>query len=340
MIYTETEILILSVGALGLGMYLLFKGGDWTIDAAVYLAKKFGISPLVIGFTIVAFGTSLPELLVSLNANMAGSPGIAIGNVIGSNIANILLVVGVTAFFATLYAVPSKILRDSAMMMFASALMMGLMFYGAISQLGGTAMIVILLSYILWQYSMASKGKIDVDELDDPEYKNFLHGFLFLILGLAAIAGGAEFLVRGAKVSATIIGVPEDVIGLSVIAIGTSLPELSTCIIAAMKRQSDIIIGNILGSNVFNILMIIGATAMVKPIANEAIAPQVLTLDIWVMFGVSLLFVLLLLFYKKINKVIGGVFFAAYVFYIGLIYALYLNKDVQEIAADAVGTAG
>jgi cation:H+ antiporter len=339
MIYSNEELLILSLGALGLGMYLLFKGGDWTIDAAVYLANKFGISPLVIGFTIVAFGTSLPELLVSMNANLAGSPGIAIGNVIGSNIANILLVIGATAFVATLVATPSKILRDSIMMLAASVFMMALMFYGSISQLAGTSMIVILLAYVLWQYTMASKGKIEVEELDAPEYKNFFHGFFFLVLGLVAIASGAEFLVRGAKVSATIIGVPEDVIGLSVIAIGTSLPELSTCIIAAMKKQSDIIIGNILGSNVFNVLMIIGATAMVKPIANEAIAPQVLTLDIWVMLGVSLLFVALLMTYKKITRPIGVVFLTAYVFYIGLIYALYLNKDIQDVAGSAIEIA-
>jgi len=331
MIYTNEELLILSLGALGLGMYLLFKGGDWTIDAAVFLAKKFGISPLVIGFTIVAFGTSLPELLVSVNANLAGSPGIAIGNVIGSNIANILLVVGATAFFATLTAVPRDIMRDMIMMLAASALMLGLMFYGNISTLAGGVMIAILLSYILWQYIMASKGKIPVDELDAPEYSNTLKGVFFLILGLLAIAGGAEFLVRGAKVSATIIGVPEDVIGLSVIAIGTSLPELSTCIIAAMKRQSDIVIGNVLGSNVFNILMIIGATALIKPIEKSAIAPQVLTLDIWVMLGVSILFSLLLLTIKKINKPIGILFVSGYVFYIGLIYALYLSKDMVTI---------
>ena len=336
MIYTNEELLILSIGALGLGMYLLFKGGDWTIDAAVYIAKRFGISPLVIGFTIIAFGTSLPELLVSLNANANGSPGIAIGNVIGSNIANILLVVGVTAFFATLHAVPRDILRDVIVMLLSSMLMMALMIHGSISQLSGFVMIGALAAYVLWQYTMASKGKIEVEEIEEPNYKNLFHGFVFLMIGLAAIAAGAEFLVRGAKVSATIIGVPEDVIGLSVIAIGTSLPELSTCIIAAMKRQSDIIIGNILGSNVFNILMIIGVTASIKPIANSAIAPQVISLDIWVMFGVSVLFSLLLLFYKKINRVIGGVFVAGYVFYIGLIYALYLSKDVQEIAIEAL----
>ena len=339
MIYTNEELLILSIGALGLGMYLLFKGGNWTIDSAVYIAKNFGISPLVIGFTIVAFGTSLPELIVSVNANLAGSSGIAIGNVIGSNIANILLVVGTTAFFATLHAVPREIVRDVVVMLLAMVLMMALMIHGNISQLAGTMMIVVLIGYVLWQYSMASKGTITVEEVEVPAYKSLLQGFLFLLLGLAGIALGAEFLVRGAKVSATIIGVPEDVIGLSVIAIGTSLPELSTCVAAAMKRQSDIIIGNILGSNVFNVLMIIGATAMIKPIAKSDIAPQVITLDIWVMFGVSVLFSLLLLFYKKINKPIGVVFVAGYVFYIGLIYALYLNKDVADVAIETLEIA-
>jgi len=324
----DTQLFILSLGALGFGMYLLFKGGDWTIDAAVYVARKFGVSPLVIGFTIVAFGTSLPELLVSVNANLTGSPGIAIGNVIGSNIANILFVIGVTAFFATLAASKKEILRDMIVMMLATVWMMYLMTSGAISVVAGGGMIGILLLYVIWQYWMASKGKIEVEEPEIPEYKNLFMAFIFLGLGLASIALGAEFLVRGAKTAASIIGVPEDVIALSVIAIGTSLPELSTCVVAAMKKQTDIIIGNILGSNVFNILMIVGATALVKPIDNTAIAAQVVSLDMWVMFGVSALFSVLLLTYGKINKVIGGIFFAGYVCYIGLIYALYLAKDV------------
>ena len=337
MIYTQTEILILAIGALGLGMYLLFKGGGWTIDAAVYLANKFGISPLVIGFTIVAFGTSLPELLVSVNANMAGSPGIAIGNVIGSNIANILLVVGVTAFFATLHAVPRKLIRDIIVMNLVSILMLALMFYGIISQLAGGLMIAVLLMYVFWQYYMASKGEIEVEKIEAPDYSHFAQGILFLVLGLGGIALGAEFLVRGAKVSAGIIGVPEDVIGLSVIALGTSLPELSTCVIAAMKRQSDIVLGNILGSNVFNVLMIIGATALIKPIENSAISPQVLSIDIWVMLGITILFSALLLIYKKINKVIGTVFVIGYIFYIGLIYALYLTKDIVLLVEPIAG---
>jgi len=332
MIYSNTELLILSLGALGLGMYLLFKGGDWTIESAVYIAQRLGVSPLVIGFTIVAFGTSLPELLVSLNANMTGSPGIAIGNVIGSNIANILLVIGVTAFFTTLIALPKELLRDIIMMLVTSLLMVFLMLQGSISQFAGGAMVVFLLAYVAWQYLMATKGKIEVEKIESAGYKNLLHGFFFLVLGLAAIAGGAEFLVRGAKVSATIIGVPEDVIGLSVIALGTSLPELSTCLIAAAKKQSDIVIGNILGSNVFNILMILGVTASIKPIASDAIAPQVISLDVWVMLAVAILFSAILLFIRKIGKVTGGIFVLGYIFYIGLIYALYLKEDIIAVA--------
>lgn len=332
MTYTNESLLILATGALGFGMYLLFKGGNWTIDAAVYLAKKLGISPMVIGFTIVAFGTSLPELIVSANAHLSGSSGIAIGNVIGSNIANILLVVGVTAFFATLSVVPRDVIRDIVMMLFSMLLMVGFMLHGSISQLAGGIMVVILLCYVAWQYVMASKGKIETEDVSAPEYAHFSQGVFFLILGLAGISLGAEFLVRGAKVSAAIIGVPEDVIGLSVIALGTSLPELSTCVVAAMKKQSDIVIGNILGSNVFNVLMIIGVVSFMKPIEDSAISPQVITLDIWVMLGVAVLFSAILLLFKKINKVIGFVLVAGYIFYIGLIYALYLSKDVVSIA--------
>ena len=329
----DTQLLILAIGALGFGMYLLFKGGDWTIDAAVFIARKFGISPLVIGFTIVAFGTSFPELLVSLNANLSGSPGIAVGNVIGSNIANILFVVGATACVATLAAVRKEIIRDVVVMLGASVLMMYLMTTGAVSQAAGFFMITVLGCYVIWQYWEASKGKIDIEEPDAPEFSNMFMAVLFLVLGLGAIAFGAEFLVRGAKTAASIIGVPEDVIGLSVIAIGTSLPELSTCLIAAMKKHTDIIVGNILGSNVFNILMIMGVTSLVKPIDNSAIADQVVKLDMWVMFGVSALFSALLLMFGKINRPMGILFLIGYVFYIGLIYALYLGDDLTALAS-------
>lgn len=329
--YTDGQILFLAAGALGLGIGLLLKGGNWTIDAAVFLARRLGVSSLVIGFTIVAFGTSLPELIVSINANLTGSPGIAVGNVIGSNIANILFVLGVTALFATLTVTPRAVLRDVVAMLAATALMTGLMLYGHIGWGAGIVMITILLLYVLWQYWMARSGKLAIEEIEEvgkPAFKSLYAAAGFLILGLCGIALGAEFLVRGAKVSAAIIGVPEAVIGLSIIAFGTSLPELSTCIIAAMKRHTDIVVGNILGSNVFNIMMIIGATAMLKPIEKSAIAPQVVTLDIWVMAGVGVLLSVLLLVFRRVGRITGSVFVAGYVCYIGWMYALYLASDM------------
>ncbi|PJF20617.1 MAG: hypothetical protein CUN56_15265, partial [Phototrophicales bacterium] len=158
---------------------------------------------------------------------MTGSPGIAIGNVIGSNIANILFVIGVTAFFATLVGMRGEVLRDVVVMMLATGWMMYLMASGEISQIAGFNMIAVLLVYVIWQYWMAAKGKLNYEEPEIPEYPTMWMAVLFLGMGLASIAFGAEFLVRGAKTAASIIGVPEDVIGLSVIAVGTSLPELS-----------------------------------------------------------------------------------------------------------------
>lgn len=322
------EALILALGALGLGLVLLIRGGGWTIDAAIYIARHMGISPMIVGFTIVAFGTSLPELLVSVNANLAGSPGIAVGNVLGSNIANVLLVIGATAVFATIHAVPRALASDLIMMILATVGFAVLLLSGQISWLAGIGMIAALVLYSSWQYVMALRGEIPIDEVEDPEFSSLRNSLFFLITGLACIALGAEFLVRGARVSALVIGVPEAVIGLSVIALGTSLPELSTCLIAAARKQADIILGNIIGSNVFNILLIIGVTTLVKPLDIAAMAPQLVSFDIWVTLGVSVLFTLILVSYRKINRFIGVSFLTLYAAYIVYIYANYLKGSL------------
>ncbi len=314
------EAFLLAIGCLGFGMIMLIKGGDWCIDGAVFVARHFGISPLVVGFTIVAFGTSFPELLVSLTAHLSGSSGIAVGNVIGSNIANILLVIGATAAIATIHVVPRALLRDLVMMMFATVLLVGLFVWGGISQLMAVAMVVLLAAYVLWQYYMSRKGDIPVEDVENPEFASFRTAMIYLLLGLAAIALGAEFLVRGAKVSATVLGVPEAVIGLSVIAIGTSLPELTTCIIAARRGQSDLVVGNIIGSNVFNILMILGVTGAIKPYVTGDLEPQLMALDIWVTLGISALFTIILLFYKKVTKPLGYLFLLGYLVYMVATY--------------------
>jgi len=322
MVLSNLELFILAIGAMGLGTVLLIRGGDWTIDAAVYIARKMGISPLVVGFTIVAFGTSLPELLVSINANMKDSAGIAVGNVLGSNIANILLVIGASAAVSVLVTDPKSVRRDLVAMILATCLMIGLFFTGGITQTAGLGMIVLLLGYVFWQYRSAKNGEIEAEDLEEPEFEKNIHAYLFLIGGLVFVALGAEFLVRGAQVSATILGVPEAVIALSLIAIGTSLPELSTCIAAARKKQSDIIIGNIIGSNFFNIMMILGTASMFKSIEIAKMGQEVMTRDIWVVLAVTLVFSLTLFFVGKIGRISGFVYLVLYCVYIIGIYLM------------------
>ena len=274
-----------------IGIIMLVKGGNWTIDGAVFVARKFGISPLIVGFTIIAFGTSLPELLISVFANLRGSGGIAIGNVLGSNIANILLVIGLSAVLVPLISKSQAVMRDLLMMIAVTGLLAFIMQYGAIDRLAGFAMIILLLGYMFFQYCMAKAGKdAGMGEEDAPNYSKPIYAYAYLFAGLVVIAVGAEFLVRGASASAAIIGVPEAVIGLSIIALGTSLPELSTCLIAVRKGHSDIVLGNIIGSNVFNILMILGFTALVKPIAAGSFAPQLVNFDIWITVGSHVVF--------------------------------------------------
>lgn len=326
--FSSNETLFLAIAALGLGMIMLIRGGNWTIDGAVFVARKYNISPLVVGFTIVAFGTSLPELLVSVNANLKDSPSIAIGNVIGSNIANILLVIGVTSIVATLYTVPKDIMRDMFVMLLSTCVLLALILTGGVSQILGYAMIVVLLSYVLWQYVAAVKSKVqvEVEELEEGlGFSDLKTAMFFLLCGVVFIALGAEFLVKGAQISAAVIGIPEAVVALSVIAIGTSLPELSTCVIAALRKQGEMVVGNIIGSNVFNVLMIVGATAIAKPILSDALDPQLISIDIWIMGAVSVLFASLALFYKKITPAIGVLFCMMYAAYMVMIYFVYFG---------------
>ena len=334
--FTIFEAATLASGSMVAGILLLIKGGDWTIDSAIHVARKWGISPMVVGFTIIAFGTSLPELIVSVMAHMKGSTGIAIGNVLGSNIANVLMVIGITGVFVTLHAPARHIVRDLMVMMGASVVLLILLMQGTVSSLIGMLMFGTLLAYIFYQYK--TTGPEEAQELLDVEaeaeedieeqlpfnlkYEWMVYGVL--VLGLLAIALGAEFLVRGAQVSAGMLNIPEAIVALSIIAFGTSLPELTTSIIASRRGHSALVLGNIIGSNVFNILMIIGITAMIRPIEVGSFAPQLAQFDVWLMLAVNLTFTLLLIFYKKINRNIGFIFVGAYVMYNISLYATHM----------------
>ncbi len=322
---TTPQMLFLALGAIVLGIVLLVKGGNYTIDGAVFIARKFNISPLVVGLTIVALGTSLPELIVSINANIKESPGIVIGNILGSNLANILLVIGTTASLVAIPAVSKGLRLDLAVMMLATVWMMASLIYGEISRLNGLIMVLALLAYVLWQYKMAAKGEIVKEDVEEPEFNNIPSAVLFLFLGLVFVAIGAEYLVRGSILTADIMGVPDAVIGLSIIAIGTSLPELSTCIMAAMKKQTDIVLGNIVGSNVFNILLILGFTAAIVPIETDNLAAQVIQFDIWVTAFISLAFTVIILWFKKITRAMGFLLVALYLTYLTGLYYFYMT---------------
>ncbi len=321
---------ILSMGSLFLGIIMLIRGGNWAIDSSVYVATRFGISPMVIGFTIIAFGTSLPELVVSLFANIQGSPGIAVGNVLGSNISNILMVVGISAIFITLKVTITKVLvRDLTFMMLATIALTYLLYSGSISSMAGTIMVLVLIGYIVMQYMSTTNDDFDVEEIPDVTFKSDKYAYLTLFLGMVCIAVGAEFLVKGAKVSAGLIGVPESVIALSIIAFGTSLPELSTSLIASRKGQSDMVVGNIIGSNVFNILMIIGFSSMAKPIITADFSAQIMNFDIWVTLIVGLVFMFALLIFGRINRIVGSLFLLSYISYNIYIYVASMNVNVN-----------
>lgn len=323
---TFYDTTVLSLGALFLGIIMLIKGGNWAVDAAVHIAVQYGISPMVVGFTIIAFGTSLPELIVSVFANLQGSPGIALGNVLGSNIANILLVLGFAALFLPLKTkVSMELLRDLGFMLLSTIILVILLHYGAISRLIAFLMLFSLIAYVFLQYKTSKPEDFDEEDLGESTFQSNAFALGTLFIGLISIAVGAEFLVKGAKVSAGMIGVPESVIALSLIAFGTSLPELSTSIIAARKGQTGMVIGNIIGSNVFNILMILGVAALIKPIAHGAFDAQLANFDAWVTLFVAFVLAGLLFFQGKISKTFGGLFFASYIAYNIFIYVSNMN---------------
>lgn len=249
----------------GLGLVGLFFGGEFLVRGASSIARRFGISPLVIGLTIVGFGTSAPELLVSVNAAMAGQPAIAIGNVLGSNIANILLILGVSAVIAPLIIPARRLARDLAFMLLATGTIWVMLLDGMVTRFEGGLLILGLAVFLFMAFSSGA-----VPQEDDPLETSVAKATLMTVGGLVLLVIGAHFLVESATTIARTFGISEAVIGLTIVAIGTSLPELATSVIAAYRRQTEIAVGNIVGSNIFNIFSILGITALITPIPAEA----------------------------------------------------------------------
>lgn len=295
------------------GLVGLYFGAEWLLRGAIAVAQKLAIPTLIVSLVIVGFGTSMPELLVSVRAALTGSSDIALGNVVGSNTANILLIIGACAMIFPITHWDKGVKRDTYVMIAAALLLLGLVQFEAIGRIAGFLMVVGLIAYIVYAYV---QGKESMEELADEEVKDETLGTGFMALliagGLATLFVGAELLVRGATNLARDFGVSEAVIGLTVVAVGTSLPELATGIMSALRKHSDIMIGNIVGSNIFNILFILGVTSVIQPIA---VAPRFGEFDVPVMLGVTIGFAFLLLSHLGVRRLTAGAMLVAYVGY-------------------------
>jgi cation:H+ antiporter len=282
------------------GLVLLIIGGDILVRGATSAARALGVSPLMIGLTLVGFGTSTPELVTSLQAALAGAPGIAVGNVVGSNIANILLILGLTAVIAPIAVQRRAFLRDGPVLALVTAGAIWALFQGTLGRTIGMVGVGLLVAYIVVVWLLERKaptpeGERIEDEADllPPGWLGSLWVSLILALGgIAVTIVGAGLLVDGSVSLARSMGVSDTIVGLTIVAVGTSMPELVTSVTAALRRQGDVALGNVIGSNLYNLLGILGVTAIVKPIA---VPPEILGVDVWVLAaatGAGILFAL------------------------------------------------
>lgn len=297
------------------GLIGLFLGGESLVRGSVRVAQRMSISPLVIGLTVVGFGTSTPELLVSVQAALRGVPDMAVGNIVGSNIANILLIVGLTALVWPIRVAAATVRRDTVFMTGSVVLLVPLFAWGEIGRVAGLFLVGALLAYLGWTFASSRQDNPDDshENGDGTVQSPVVISLLWVAFGLVALLFGARFLVDGAVSLARDFGVSEAFIGLTIVAVGTSLPELATSLVAAFRRQSDIAIGNVIGSNIFNVLGILGATALVAPIA---VAGRFLTFDLPVMIAASLVLVGLLLMRPQIGRGAGVLMLLCYGVYV------------------------
>ena len=301
-----------------LGLTLLILGGNWLLKSAVALSLRLNIPKIVIGMTVVSFATSAPELIVSINAALNNASDLALGNVIGSNIANLGLVLGVTLLFGSMDVLKSFYKTDWPMMMLASLILYYMLINDSlISQLEGVILFASLVIFLVYLLKFQKKAVVEVEELPEdnielPLYKTMF----FLAIGGAALWGGSEFLIKGATALAQQFGVTERVIGVTVVSVGTSIPELAASIIAIIKKEKAISLGNLIGSNIFNVLAVLGLTSIITPIS--VVDDRLLTNDILWMLAIAFI-VLPLVFIPKglrLNWKDGLLLIVFYVFFI------------------------
>lgn len=298
------------------GLALLLGGGECLVRGAVGLARSLGVSPLVIGLTVVAFGTSAPELVVSLQAALGGHPDIVLGNVVGSNNANILLIAGAAAAIRAIAAEPGAVRRDGAALVAATLAFIGLCLFGELGFGAGLALAAALAAWIAWSFRSARRRGSGGEGEIEAAPRGAALALLLTLAGIAGVLLGARLLIDGAVEVARAAGLSEAVIGLTLIAFGTSLPELAAAGMAALRGHGDIALGNVMGSNLFNMLGIAGVTAMAAPVPVPA---ELLRLDLWVMLAATLLLLAAMRGGRRIGRLEGGALAGAYALYIGVV---------------------
>ena len=310
-----------------IGFFLLIKGADLLVDGSASIAKKLKISSIVIGLTIVAFGTSAPEFIVNIFASVQGNTEIAIGNILGSNIANILLILGISAIIYPITAKKNTVLKEIPLNLLA-AVVLGLMAndmiidgsgFSGITRIDGFILLSFFIIFLYYTFGITKSDKDIVEE----EIKVFSYpkAIIFIILGLVGLTIGGKWIVDGAVKIAEFFNISQSLIGLTIVAIGTSLPELATSAIAAYKKQSDIAIGNVVGSNIFNIFWILGASAIIRPLPFNTSSNGDIAMTI---FASILLFIVMFIGKKRVIERWQGVFMVTT--YVGYIVFLVLTK--------------
>jgi len=308
---------LLAIIQLIAGFVLLYFGGDWLVNGGVALARRFRISPLVIGMTIVAFGTSAPELLVSMTSSIKGSAGIAMGNVIGSNIANIGLILGLTAILCPIPTQNRKVSANGLVMILASLLALVFSLNNGLSRIEGLILFagIILFTVISIRLGRTKQNTTQPDAEPQVKEMSVLVALLLVALSCAMLAFGADFMVDGATSIAQALGVSDKVIGLTIVALGTSLPELAASVAAALKKEMDISIGNIIGSNIFNLMCVLGISASIRPIPFDYMQYR---MDFVIMMAFSAGLIILIQPWKaqgRLGRISGIIMFAAYAIY-------------------------
>ena len=310
------ELLIIAIYIIG-GLILLYFGANWLVQGAITLALHLGLSPLIVGLTVVVLGTSVPEALVSVQAAIGHQGGIALGNVIGSNILNIALILGLSAFFNPLKVDSHLVKADVPLLAGATFMLVVLLEDFHISRMEGGFLLLCIVGYVAGNIMTVKRtspeeNKIEGVEVPEDHSKNLWRDISFLFIGLIALAFGSNFLVTGAVDLARIFGLSEALIGLTIVSIGTGTPEMATALMAAYRKRSDLAIGNAVGSNLFNIMFVLGIAALVAPLDGKGIS----SIDLYVMLGVTILLLPTVWTGRILDRKEGFLFLAIYVGYL------------------------